>query len=312
MSHLAMHDLDVTFDTPLGLVRAADKVSFELTEKETLALVGETGCGKSVIAHSILRLLPANAEIRGKILFKDQDLLRMSEKKIAQIREREIALVMQNPSLALNPVFSIGRQMIEPLLVHKGIKKRDAISTAKDLLKRLRFKGPDNALRAYPHEMSGGMKQRILIGMAVILNPQIIIADEPTTGLDSRLRDMVLQELELVKEMDHSSMLFISHDLDAVKEISDGIAVMYSGEIIEKGPTEEFFKKPLHPYSIGLLESLPRRGFKPIPGTSPSMILPPEGCKFHPRCPYKKEICVRKKPDFVRDKNRDVKCVLYS
>ncbi len=312
MSHLAIKNLDITFDTSLGPVKAVDNVSFVLPEEETLALVGETGCGKSVIAHSILNLLPANAKIRGQILFKDQDLLRLREKKLAQIREREVALVMQNPSLALNPVFSIGHQMTEPLIVHRGMKKKNAIRTAKELLKRLRFKGPDNALRAYPHEMSGGMKQRILIGMAVILNPQIIIADEPTTGLDSRLRTMVLQELQLVKEMGHSSMLFISHDLDAVMEISDRTAVMYSGEIVEKGPTEEFFKKPLHPYSIGLLESLPRRGFKPIPGTSPSMIRPPEGCKFHPRCPYKKEICVIKKPDFVRDKKRDVKCVLYS
>jgi peptide/nickel transport system ATP-binding protein len=312
MSHLTIKNLDITFDTSLGPVKAVDKVSFELIEKETLALVGETGCGKSVIAHSVLRLLPSNAKIQGKILFKHQDLLRLSEKKLAQIREREIALVMQNPSLALNPVFSIGHQITEPLVVHKGMKKKNAKRTAKDLLKRLRFKGPDNAMRAYPHEMSGGMKQRILIGMAVILNPQIIIADEPTTGLDSRLRTMVLKELELVKEMGHSSMLFISHDLDAVKETSDRTAVMYSGEIIETGPTEEFFKKPLHPYSMGLLESRPGRGFKPIPGTSPSMIRPPEGCKFHPRCPYKKEICVQKKPDFVRDKNRDVKCVLYS
>jgi len=312
MSHLALIDLDVTFDTSLGLVKAVDKISFDLIEKETLALVGETGCGKSVIAHSILRLLPANAKVRGQILFRDQDLLGLNEKKLAQIREKEIALVMQNPSLALNPVFSIGHQMTEPLVMHKSMKKKDAIRTAKDLLKRLHFKGPDNALRAYPHEMSGGMKQRILIGMAVILNPQIIIADEPTKGLDSGLRDMVLQELRLVKEIDHSSMIFISHDLDAVKEISDRTAVMYSGEIIEIGPTEEFFQKPLHPYSIGLLESLPRRGFNPIPGTSPSLIRPPEGCKFHPRCPYKKEICVQKRPDYVMEKNRDVKCVLYS
>jgi peptide/nickel transport system ATP-binding protein len=312
MSFLTLNNLVVTFDTSLGMVTAVDSVSFELARGETIALVGETGCGKSVIAHSILGLLPVNAKIQGQILFGNQDLLQLNEDKLSQIREKEISLVMQNPSLALNPVFSIGHQMTEPLVVHEGMKKKKAIAAAKLLLKRLRFKGPGRALKAYPYEMSGGMKQRILIGMAVIMNPKVIIADEPTKGLDSRLRDMVLQELKLIREMDRSSMIFISHDLDAVKEISERTAVMYAGEIIEMGSTEDFFKRPLHPYSIGLLESLPSQGFKPIPGISPPMTRLPEGCKFHPRCPYKKEICVRKRPDFVKEKDRDVKCVLYS
>jgi peptide/nickel transport system ATP-binding protein len=312
MSFLTLNNLVVTFDTSLGMVTAVDNVSFELARGETIALVGETGCGKSVIANSILGLLPVNAKIQGQILFGNQDLLQLNEDKLSQIREKEISLVMQNPSLALNPVFSIGHQMTEPLVLHEGMKKKKAIAAAKLLLKRLRFKGPDRALKAYPHEMSGGMKQRILIGMAVIMNPKVIIADEPTKGLDSRLRDMVLQELKLIREMDRSSMIFISHDLDAVKEISERTAVMYAGEIIEMGSTEDFFKRPLHPYSIGLLGSLPSQGFKPIPGISPPMTHLPEGCKFHPRCPYKKEICVQKRPDFIKEKERDVKCVLYS
>ncbi len=311
MSFLTLNSLAVSFDTSLGIVTAVDNVTIELARGETMALVGETGCGKSVVAHSILRLLPANAKIQGQILFRDQDLLQMSEKKLSRIREKEISLIMQNPSLALNPVFSIGHQMTEPLMVHESMKKKKAFGAAKDLLSRLHFKGPENALKAYPHEMSGGMKQRILIGMAVILNPKVIIADEPTKGLDSRLRDMVLQELKLVKELDQSSMIFISHDLDAVKEISERTAVMYAGEIVEMGSTEDFFKRPLHPYSMGLLGSLPRQGFKPIPGTSPPMTSLPEGCKFHPRCPYKKEICIQERPDFVKEKKRDVRCVLY-
>jgi len=312
MTLLKIKNLKVSFDTPSGKVKAVEDASFDLMAGETLALVGETGCGKSTIAHSIMGILPYNAEVKGQILFRNKDLMRLGEKELARIRGKEISLIMQNPALALNPVYSIGHQMAEPLIVHENIKKAKAILQAKDLLQRLHFKGPEAATKAYPFEMSGGMKQRILIGISVILNPKIIIADEPTTGLDSRLRDMVLEELRLVKEMDRSSMIFISHDLKAAREISDRIAIMYAGEILEIGSTAEFFKEPFHPYSKKLLDSLPERGFNPIPGTSPSVIHPPEGCKFHPRCPSRKEICSKESPDFVRIKDRDIKCVLYS
>ena len=312
MDLLAIKNLEVTYQTPSGQVLAVDGINLELEKAETLALVGETGCGKSTIAHSILSLLPANAVAHGKIMFQNNDLLLQSEKEMAQLRGKDISLVMQNPALALNPVYSIGHQIIEPLVVHRRLKKSDAIVTAKNLLEKLQFKGPSNAIRAYPFEMSGGMKQRVLIGISVVLNPKVIIADEPTKGLDSRLRDMVLEELKLVREMNHSTMILITHDLNAAREISDRIAVMYAGEILESGSTQEFFKEPLHPYSQALLESLPERGFKHIQGVSPSMIHPPDGCKFHPRCPGKKEMCSKQRPDFRRIKNRDVKCVLYS
>ena len=312
MGLLAIENLKVTFQTPTGQVRAVDGATLELKEAETLALVGETGCGKSTIAHSVLSLLPENADVLGKIMFRNNDLLLLPEKDLAQLRGKDISLVMQNPALALNPVYSIGHQITEPLIVHRRLKKTDAILMAKSLLEKLHFKGPSNAIRAYPFEMSGGMKQRVLIGISVVLNPKIIIADEPTKGLDDRLRNMVLAELRLVREMNRSSMIFISHDLNAAREISNRIAVMYAGEILESGATQEFFKEPLHPYSQALLESLPERGFKPISGVSPSMIRPPEGCKFHPRCPDKKEICSKQRPDFKRTNNRDVKCVLYS
>jgi peptide/nickel transport system ATP-binding protein len=312
MGKLSIEDLNVTFHTPEGKVRAVDGVTLELKKEETMALVGETGCGKSTVAHSILNLLPQNAVVRGKILWDKRNLLLLNEKELARLRGKEISLVMQNPSLALNPVLSIGRQMTEPLIMHKGLKKREAILKAEGLLEKLHFKGPSNAIRAYPFEMSGGMKQRVLIGISVVLGPKLIIADEPTKGLDNRLRQMVLEELRLAREMNKSSMVFISHGLNTAREISHRIAVMYAGEIIESGPTQEFFREPLHPYSQALLESLPERGFKPIPGFSPSMIQPPEGCKFHPRCPYKKEICSTTKPDFKRINHRGVKCVLYS
>lgn len=312
MGLLAIENLKVAFQTSTGQVRAVDGVTLELKEAETLALVGETGCGKSTIAHSVLSLLPKNADVLGKIIYRNTDLLLLPEKELAKLRGKDISLVMQNPALALNPVYSIGHQITEPLIVHQRLKKPDAILTAKNLLEKLHFKGPSNAIRAYPFEISGGMKQRVLIGISVVLNPKIIIADEPTKGLDDRLRNMVLEELRLVREMNRSSMIFISHDLNAAREISNRIAVMYSGEILESGATQEFFKEPLHPYSQALLGSLPERGFKPIPGVSPSMIRPPEGCKFYPRCPDKKEICSKQRPDFKRTNNRDVKCVLYS
>lgn len=312
MCLLTVENLRVVYKTPTGQVQAVDGVTLELIQGETLALVGETGCGKSTIAHSLLNLLPGNADIHGKIIYKNKDLLNLPEKDLARLRGKEISLVMQNPALALNPVYSIGHQITEPLIAHRSLKKAEAVVMVKGLLKKLHFKGPDNAMKAYPFEMSGGMKQRVSIGISVILNPEVIIADEPTKGLDERLRRMVLEELRLVREMNHSSMILITHDLNAAREISDRIAVMYAGEILEIGAAQEFFRGPLHPYSKALLESLPDRGFRPIPGISPSMIHPPEGCKFHPRCPQKKEICSLHRPDFVRTNKRDVKCVLYS
>lgn len=309
---LEIKNLKVSFDTPLGKVKAVEDASFDLIAGETLALVGETGCGKSTIAHSIIGILPYNAEVEGQILFKNKELIQLGEKELARIRGKEISLIMQNPALALNPVYSIGHQMAEPLIVHENIKRAKALFQVKNLLQRLHFMGPEAAIKAYPFEMSGGMKQRILIGISVVLNPRVIIADEPTKGLDSRLKYMVLEELKLVKKMDSSSMLFISHDLHPARDVSDRIAVLYAGEILEIGSTVAFFKEPLHPYSKGLMESLPEKGFKPIPGTLPSMIHPPEGCKFHPRCPHKKEMCTRKKPDFYTVEGRNVKCVLYS
>ena len=231
MCLLRIEKLKVEFLSPSGQVQAVDRATFELRKSETLALAGETGSGKSTIAHSILNLLPENAAVHGKIIYKDKDLLHLHDKDLAQLRGREISLVIQNPALALNPVYSIGHQITEPLIVHRNFKKKDAILVAKDLLKKLRFKGPDRAIKAYPFEISGGMKQRVLIGISVILNPNIIIADEPTKGLDSRLRDMVLAELNLVREMDHSSLILITHDLNVARETPDGMQGILYGEM---------------------------------------------------------------------------------
>ncbi len=312
MSRLAVDNLKVNFLTRMGIIKAVDDVSLYVEEGETLALVGETGCGKSVVAHAVLNLLPENARVEGQILLEGRDLLHMNEKKLSRIRGREISLVIQNPSLALNPVYTIGHQIIEPLIIHESQKKSKALQQARQLLAKLRFRGPGRAVKMYPFQLSGGMRQRVLIGISVVLNPGIVIADEPTKGLDEHLKKLILEELRIVKEMNQSSLILITHDLNTARATSERIAIMYAGEIIEMGDSQEFFKNPLHPYSRGLLDSLPERGFKPIPGSSPSPLELPEGCRFHPRCPHRRDVCLKKKPDLFRIKERDVRCVLFN
>jgi len=312
MSRLVVENLKVDFQTRMGIIQAVDDVSFDLKEKETLTLVGETGCGKSVVAHAILKLLPLNARVEGQILHKGRDLLQINEKELSKIRGREISLVIQNPSLALNPVYSVGHQIIEPLIVHENQEKSKALQQAKQLLARLRFRGPGRAVKMYPFQLSGGMKQRVLIGISVVLNPGLVIADEPTKGLDEYLKKLVLEELRLAKEINQSSLILITHDLETARNMSERIVIMYAGEIIEMGDTQDFFKNPLHPYSRGLLDSLPERGFKPIPGTSPSPLDLPAGCRFHPRCLHRRDICLQKIPDLFRIEERDVRCVLFN
>ena len=297
MSRLLVEHLRVDFETQMGIVHAVDDVSFDLREGETLALVGETGCGKSVVAHAVLRLLPQNARASGRVWYDNQDLMTLSEKELSLIRGSELSLVIQNPSLALNPVYSVGHQIVEPLIVHRNQKKSKALQQAKQLLARLRFRGPEKAVKMYPFQLSGGMKQRVLIGISVVLSPGIVIADEPTKGLDERLKELVLEELRLVKEMSPSSLMLITHDLKTASQMSERIVIMYGGEIIEIGDTQEFFENPLHPYSRALLDSLPEREFQPIPGSSPSPLDLPPGCRFHPRCPHRREICSGRKPD---------------
>jgi peptide/nickel transport system ATP-binding protein len=213
--------------------------------------------------------------------------------------------------LSLNPVYSIGHQIAESLIVHENQKKSKALQKANQLLAKLRFREPEREIKMYPFQLSGGMRQRVLIGMSVVLQPEIVIADEPTKGLDDRLKQVILEELRLIKELDHSSLLLITHDLSAARTLAERIAVMYAGQIIETGGIKEFFEEPLHPYSKALLESLPERGLNPIPGSSPSPIDLPEGCRFHPRCPHRRDVCFQRKPELVRIKERDVRCVLF-
>lgn len=313
-SLLRVEGLSVKFDTPAGLVRAADEVSFDLHSEETLALVGETGCGKSVVASAIMRLLPKNALVSGRIAFCGGDLLALSEREMSDIRGRDLAIVFQNPSLSLNPIIRVAEQVAEPLQVHGSIHGRMSrmrfLSAAEDMLARLglREKGLG---QMYPFQFSGGMNQRAMIATSMMLSPKVLIADEPSKGLDSELALEVMQEMRGIKDQLGSSLLLITHDLTLARRFSDRMAVMYCGQILEMGECEQIFTDPLHPYTQALLRCLPENGFHPIPGSSPSMIEPPDGCRFQPRCSHCQEICKSRRPDMVSSHNREVRCWLF-
>lgn len=291
---LQIEGLSVSFETTVGRVKAAEDVCFDLQEGETLALVGETGCGKSVVASAIMQLLPHNASVHGRAIFAGRNLLALSEREMARLRGNEIAIVFQNPSLALNPIIQVGEQIAEMLQVHKGFSRRRSLRTAEDMASRLGL--AEEKARMYPFQFSGGMNQRVMIATSMILSPRIIIADEPSKGLDGVLAGKVMAEMMKIKDQMGASLLLITHDLLLARDISDRMAVMYCGEIVETGKSQEVFSEPLHPYTTALLSCLPERGFQPIPGSSPSMIEPPAGCKFHPRCPLRQDMCMKKRP----------------
>jgi len=312
MSCLHIRDLSVRFPTAEGFVAAVNNVSFDHIGGETLALIGETGCGKSVIASAIMGLLPMNARISGEILFGGRNLLEADRELLDEIRGRDIAAVFQNPSLALNPIQRIGKQIAEPLIVHSGMPKKEALFAVRKVLLKLGFSDINEHLRAYPFQFSGGMNQRVLIAAAMVMNPKVLIADEPTKGLDMELRDEVMKEILFIKQQNHSSLFLITHDFEMARMTADRIAVMYAGEIVEIARSGDFFQHPLHPYAQALEKSLPSNGFQPIPGNPPSGTEPPPGCKFHPRCPYAEEQCRRENPPILEYNSRKVKCFLYA
>ncbi len=295
----------------MGKVVAVDDVSLDHEMKETLALVGETGCGKSIIARSILRLLPDNAHLSGQILYRERDLLQLSERELADIRGQEIAIIFQNPTLALNPVYRIGDQIAELFKIHKKASSKESMEYALSLLGRMGFENPEHARHMYPSQFSEGMNQRVLIALAIALHPKIILADEPTKGLDARLKEDILIELREIKQEKESSLFLITHDLEAAQSVADRVALMYCGQIVETALSRDFFEEPFHPYGRALLRSLPAHGFAPIAGASPSMISPPKGCRFHPRCEERLEVCGREAPPPIDKSGRTVRCHLY-
>ena len=295
---LEVKDLHVTFTTYGGSVQAVRGVNFHLNKGETLAIVGESGCGKSVTSNAIMRLIPnPPGEItKGNIYFKGQDLIQFREKKMRSIRGVDISMIFQDPMTALNPTLTIGTQLMEGLKEHKGISGKQAKEKAIEMMELVGIPSPEERLKQYPHQFSGGMRQRIVIAIALICDPDLLIADEPTTALDVTIQAQILELFEKIQEKMGVSIILITHDLGVVAKIADRIAVMYAGKIIETGTKREIFYQPQHPYTKGLLQSVPRLDIKedkltPIDGTPPDLFSPPQGCPFAARCPFAMEVC---------------------
>ena len=296
-----------------------EKVCLEINEKDTYGLVGETGCGKSVTALSILQLVPEPGKIvEGDIYYKDQNLLKLSEKEIMEIRGKEIAMVFQDPLTYLNPVLTIGEQILETIILHQHIDKKEANQKTLEALNMVRMPYPEKIVNQYPHELSGGMRQRAIIAMGISCNPSLLILDEATTALDVTIQAQIFQLLNELKDKINMSLLVITHDLGLVAENCNRIAVMYAGSVIENATTKKLFKNPLHPYTIGLLNAIPKihqssDTLQIIPGNVPNLIHPPSGCRFNPRCKYAKEICKNELPEMKQfEKDHNIACHLYS
>ncbi|MDI6711503.1 MAG: ABC transporter ATP-binding protein [Bacillota bacterium] len=293
MPLLAIENLAVDFPLPEGTVYVLDGVSLELGEKERLALIGETGSGKTVLGHAILRLLPPGTQVRGVIRYDGCNLLSLPSARMREFRGKEIAMVLQNPAAAMNPVLTGGYQVREAIARRWGLTGRPVRRKAADLLAGVGL--PERATSCYPHQLSGGMQQRLLLALGLALEPRLLIADEPTKGLDWPLRAQVV---ELLREMTFGRRAFIliTHDLPAARALADRVAVLYAGQVVECGPAEAVFSAPRHPYTRGLLDSHPARGLKPIPGAAPALTSLPPGCRFQPRCGRAGAICARAVP----------------
>ncbi|MDF1525471.1 MAG: ABC transporter ATP-binding protein [bacterium] len=309
---LELKNLTTSFPGEGGLLKAVDGVSFSLEKGEVLCLVGESGCGKSMTALSILQLVPPPGSITGgEVLFDGRDLLKMEAEEIRLIRGDRISMVFQEPMSALNPVFSLGDQVSEVLRVHRGMNREDAGQKAVELLGQVGIPDPQRRAGEYPHQMSGGMQQRALIAMAMACEPDLLIADEPTTALDVTVQAQILRLMERLIRGHDRSLLLITHDLGVVAEVADRVCVMYAGVIVEISSVKPLFKDPWHPYTIGLMASLPspgQRSFNPIPGSVPDLVDMPSGCRFHPRCPRAREVCSKEEPELVEKEGRAVRC----
>ena len=316
---LEIQNLTVSFSTPKGKLIAVNGISFHLNPGETLALVGESGCGKTVSALSILRLLPEPpAEIlNGKILFDGQDLLSLRAKALQDLRGHSISMIFQDPMTSLNPVLTVGEQIAETLLRHTTMNRQEALQKSADLLRRVELPSPKE--KHYPHQLSGGMRQRVMIAMALACAPRVLIADEPTTALDVLIQAQILELLGNLKKETGMSILIITHDLGVVAEIAQRVLVMYAGEIVESGPAKALLNNPFHPYTKGLIASIPKLGTKKKPGARleeisgnvPSLDQRPSGCPFHPRCSWAMEICKTQNPQLrMIEAQRQVSCHL--
>jgi peptide/nickel transport system ATP-binding protein len=296
---LDVHDLSVRFQTDNGTTHAVDRVSLSLLPGEVLGIVGESGCGKSVATMALLQLLPPTAAVSGRALFEGTDLLAASPKQLRAIRGRQISFVFQEPMTSLNPVFTIGRQIVEVLREHLDLSKAAARQRAIELLDLVHIPGAAKRVDEYPHQLSGGMRQRVMIAMALACNPKILIADEPTTALDVTIQAGILDLMRELRDRLGTAIVLITHNLGVVADIADRVVVMYAGRKVEEAPVDDLYASPQHPYTIGLLGAVPRVGarrLREIPGRVPSLAVLPDACAFAPRCPRADETCVAHEP----------------
>ena len=308
MSLLEIKHLHTNFKTKKGIVRAVNDVSYSLEAGKTLGIVGESGSGKSVSAMSIIRLLDGNGYIEsGEIYFDGKDIRKCTDKEMYHIRGNEISVIFQEPMTSLNPVFTIEKQIGEVFMNHQGMKKKEAYAAAVEMLREVKIPNPETVAKQYPFQLSGGMRQRVMIAMALSCRPKLLIADEPTTALDVTIQTQILKLMNEMKEKLGTSILFITHDLGVINEMADEVAVMYCGQLVERASVREIFSagKFSHPYTEGLMTSIPRldtpKGEKlePIPGTVPNPLYVPEGCRFAPRCKYCQERCKTEEPELL-------------
>lgn len=323
MSHLlAVEGLRTYFSTRAGVVKSVDDVSFHIGEGELLGLVGESGCGKSITALSIMRLIsPPGKIVGGSIRFKGEELTTASAERLREIRGNDIAMIFQDPMTSLNPVFTVGEQIAEALRLHRKLNKQQASKAAIEAMKEVAIPSPETRANDYPHQLSGGLRQRVMIAMALACDPELLIADEPTTALDVTIQAQILELIDKLRQTRKLAVLLITHDLGVVAEVADRVCVMYTGKIIEESGVDEIFAEPKHPYTQGLLRSVPKLSgpdiekaerLQTIEGVVPDPTNLPEGCHFAPRCPYRMERCTKGEIPLYQLKNDvTVRCVLY-
>ncbi len=316
---LQVKNLKTYFHTEAGLVKAVNDVSFDVEKGKTLGIVGESGCGKSMTSLSIMRLIEKPGKIEGgEILLDGEDIVKMSEDEMRKIRGKKIAMIFQEPMTSLNPVFTIGQQLIEALLLHENMTKKEAKERAIEMLKLVKIPLAERRFDEYPHQLSGGMRQRVMIAMALCCNPELLICDEPTTALDVTIQAQILDLINELKEKTGTSVMMITHDLGVIAEVADDVMVMYAGQVVEKASCDQIFDQPLHPYTDGLMKCIPKlddddtKELSVIKGMVPSFDDMPAGCTFCPRCPEAREICRCKMPDLVDVDGRKVRCFKYT
>ncbi|QPQ34620.1 MULTISPECIES: ABC transporter ATP-binding protein [unclassified Lysinibacillus] len=317
---LEVKNLQTYFYSSEGVAKAVDGVSFTLHKGETLGIVGESGCGKSMTSLSLLRLVPSppGKIINGEILLNNTDLMKLSEEELRKIRGNKISMIFQEPMTSLNPVLTVGEQIAETIRLHQGLSRKEAWQQAVEMIRLVGIPAPEKRAKQEPYQLSGGMRQRIMIAMALACTPDVLIADEPTTALDVTIQAQIIDIIRNLQQQLGMSIIFITHDLGVVAEICDKIAVMYAGQVVEEGSTDSLFEKPLHPYTKGLIQSLPKlyedqEELSTIHGTVPSPYHYPNGCRYAERCPFATELCRVQQPELITvESDKKVRCWMYS